>query len=65
MLVMRAPARVLRAMSARDLVCGMDLEAESAPASSEFERHRYYFCGTGCKKRFEENPQKYIRRERD
>jgi len=43
----------------------MELDAESAPATSDFERHRYYFCGPGCKKRFDENPQRYIRRERD
>ena len=48
----------------RDLVCGMQVEEDSAPARSEYEGQIYLFCTEGCKDRFEENPGEFIERFR-
>ena len=43
-----------------DPVCGMDVEAESAAGTSDYEGQTYYFCGAGCKKAFDADPEKYV-----
>ena len=46
-----------------DPVCGMNVNPEIATAqalSSEHEGQTYYFCGTGCKLDFDEDPKKYF-----
>jgi Cu+-exporting ATPase len=43
----------------RDLVCGMQVEEESAAGRSEHEGRTYYFCSAGCKEKFDEGPQRY------
>lgn len=48
----------------KDLVCGMQVEEDSAAARSEYEGQTYLFCCEGCKARFEENPGKFIERFR-
>ena len=45
---------------ATDPVCEMEVEPDEAPAKAEYEGETYYFCAPGCKKKFEENPEKYI-----
>ena len=45
---------------AKDPVCDMDVDPEDAPAKAEYEGETYYFCAPGCKKKFEENPEKYL-----
>lgn len=54
-------------------VCGMEIEVGSevaklygavrgAPrATSTFEGVNYYFCSKACKKKFDENPKKFIK----
>ncbi len=44
----------------KDLVCGMEIDKESAPASCEHEGKTYYFCCSSCKEKFMENPEKYL-----
>ena len=44
----------------RDVVCGMDVEPDSAAAKSEYQGKTYYFCAPGCKKEFDANPSKYV-----
>ena len=44
---------------ATDPVCGMAVEAASARLMVEHSGGRYYFCSSGCKRAFEEEPQKY------
>ena len=44
---------------AKDPVCGMTVDEANAAATAEYEGTPYYFCSTGCKKRFEENPAQY------
>lgn len=43
-----------------DLVCGMDLGKEEDILSSTHQSKHYYFCGEFCKKRFENDPEKFL-----
>jgi len=37
----------------------MPVEAETAPAKTEYEGQTYYFCGSACKESFEKDPGKF------
>jgi YHS domain-containing protein len=43
-----------------DPVCGMSVDAETTKIIATIEGQPYYFCAEGCRKAFEENPQKYL-----
>ena len=43
-----------------DPVCHMEVEEGSAAATSEYKGKTYYFCAVGCKKAFDEDPEKYL-----
>jgi Cu+-exporting ATPase len=43
-----------------DPVCKMEVEESKAAATSEYKGKKYYFCATGCKKAFDQNPEKYL-----
>jgi len=43
-----------------DPVCKMQVEESKTAATSEYKGKKYYFCGVGCKKAFELNPEKYL-----
>ena len=43
-----------------DPVCKMKVEESTAAATSEYQGKKYYFCAAGCKKAFDENPEKYL-----
>lgn len=45
---------------AKDPVCGMEVDEKEAAAKSEYKGKTYYFCAPGCKKAFDENPEKYL-----
>ena len=44
---------------AKDPVCGMDVDETKAAATSTYKGKTYYFCAQGCKKSFDESPEKY------
>lgn len=44
----------------RDPVCNMRVSPKTAGSSEEFNGARYYFCATGCSKKFSLNPEKYV-----
>ena len=44
----------------KDLVCGMEVDTETAAAKTTYQGQTYYFCAPGCKVEFERNPQKYV-----
>ena len=44
----------------KDPVCGMDVDPDSAAGKSEYEGKTYYFCSPGCKKQFDDNPEKFV-----
>jgi len=43
-----------------DPVCHMEVEESSAAATSEYQGKTYYFCAVGCKKAFDQDPDKYL-----
>lgn len=43
-----------------DPVCKMDVDEAKAAATSSYQGKTYYFCAVGCKKTFEQNPEKYL-----
>src|SRR6476661_6013049 len=44
----------------KDPVCNMDVDPSTAAGSSEYKGQTYYFCGLGCMKRFNADPEKYL-----
>ena len=44
--------------AARDPVCGMSVDHGKA-LSAEHHGRRYFFCGTGCRSKFEAEPDRY------
>ncbi len=47
-----------------DPVCKMDVEESTAAATSEYKGKKYYFCAVGCKKAFDQSPEKYLAEEK-
>ncbi len=47
-----------------DPVCKMEVEESQAAATSEYKGKKYYFCAVGCKKAFEQDPEKYLAEEK-
>ena len=43
-----------------DPVCKMEVEESAAAATSEYKGRIYYFCSIGCKKAFDQEPEKYL-----
>lgn len=44
-----------------DPVYGMTLNPSDAAGSTVHEGRTYYFCATGCKTKFDQNPDAYIK----
>ena len=43
-----------------DPICLMEIDEKNAPAKSVHNGLTFYFCHDNCKRRFEEDPEKYI-----
>lgn len=43
-----------------DPICKMEVDENTAQFKSEYKEKTYYFCAPGCKKTFDENPEKYV-----
>ena len=43
-----------------DVVCGMKVDPEGAPAKTTYKGEIYYFCAPGCKVAFERDPERYL-----
>ena len=43
-----------------DPVCQMTVDEKTAKFKSEYKGNKYYFCAPGCKKAFDENPEKFL-----
>ena len=43
-----------------DVVCKMKIDKRTAEFKSEYKGKTYYFCSADCKKKFSEDPEKYI-----
>ncbi len=46
---------------AKDPVCGMEVSAESARASTVHNGHTYHFCCPGCLAKFKSDPDRYVK----
>ena len=44
---------------ARDPVCGMTVDRGAGKPTSTLAGHTYYFCGAGCKAKFDAEPERY------
>jgi len=42
-----------------DPICKMKVDEKTARYKTEYKDNVYYFCAPGCKKKFDENPEKY------
>ena len=47
----------------KDPVCGMEIDPKTATGKSDYQGQTYYFCSAGCKKAFDQDPQKYVKGE--
>jgi xanthine dehydrogenase accessory factor len=43
-----------------DPVCGMEVAVDAAKETATYEGREYYFCGPGCRSRFEADPTGYV-----
>ncbi|MGE0406132.1 MAG: heavy metal translocating P-type ATPase [Candidatus Korobacteraceae bacterium] len=43
-----------------DPVCGMEVEPAHAAGHVDHNRRTYYFCSTGCERKFRDNPEMYL-----
>jgi YHS domain-containing protein len=48
-----------------DPVCGMQVDEQRAAGKSEHEGQTYYFCSAGCKTKFDQNPEQYVKKSED
>ncbi len=44
-----------------DPICGMTVDEKTAKFRSEYRGKTYYFCAPGCKKKFDQDPEKYAK----
>jgi 3-oxoadipate enol-lactonase len=76
--MMEAPARVSEILISlmkksftkeyemeKDPVCGMDVDPKNSAGKSDYKGKAYYFCSLGCKKEFEQSPEKYLKKVND
>jgi Cu+-exporting ATPase len=48
-------------MTAKDPVCGMQVDPNKAPATSSYKGQKYSFCGQECKDKFDTEPERYLK----
>lgn len=63
-LTMFEPPSAPTGPTAKDPVCGMTVVQASAAATFLHEGTTYYFCCTGCRDRFQADPDRYLHPER-
>jgi Cu+-exporting ATPase len=47
---------------AKDPVCDMEVDPQKAAGQSNYGGETYYFCSPGCKRKFEQEPARYLAR---
>ena len=58
-----SPRGLMEVFMQTDVVCGMKVDPADAPAKSEYNGRTYYFCSNECKKRFEAEPDRYLKNQ--
>jgi len=48
-------------MKVVDPVCKMTIDSEKAAVTSQHKGQTLYFCCKGCKAKFDQEPEKYLR----
>jgi len=43
-----------------DPICKMAVDEKTAQYTTVYKGKTYYFCAPGCKRRFDESPEKYV-----
>lgn len=44
-----------------DPVCKMQVDEQKNAGTSEYKGKTYYFCAPGCKRKFDADPEKYLK----
>jgi xanthine dehydrogenase accessory factor len=57
----RAPRAEPKLAEAVDPVCGMTVTANASAMPAEHDGVTYYFCCAGCRQKFSENPDAYVK----
>ena len=47
----------------KDVVCGMDIDPNTASSHMEYQGKTYYFCSNDCHAKFMAEPQKFADKE--
>jgi len=55
-----SPVELVETAEAVDPVCGMTVATASATETAVWEGRTYYFCGAGCRTRFERDPESHL-----
>lgn len=56
----RKPKETETMATVKDLVCGMEIDPETAAAKLDYKGKTYYFCALSCRDKFQADPEKYI-----
>jgi YHS domain-containing protein len=48
-------------MMAIDPVCKMQVDENKAAGTTEYKGKTYYFCAPGCKRKFDADPEQYLK----
>ncbi|MFB0543280.1 MAG: YHS domain-containing protein [Candidatus Bathyarchaeia archaeon] len=48
----------------KDPVCGMEVDEKTAKFKSEYKGKTYYFCAAMCKQRFDQNPERFLKKQK-
>ena len=54
------PFQIMTTATAKDPVCGMQVDPERTAHRSDHQGKTYYFCCAGCKAKFDSNPAQYL-----
>ena len=46
--------------TAKDPVCGMDVDSATSKHSLKYREKAYHFCSAGCRSKFEAAPEQYL-----
>ena len=46
-----------------DPICRMEVDEKEAAATYEYKGKTYYFCAVGCKEKFVQDPEKFVKQE--
>ncbi len=46
-----------------DPVCKMTVDEKKAAATYEYKGKTYYFCAVGCKDKFSQDPEEFVKQE--